>query len=170
MARKTLHFDMDGVLCDFEGRVEQLCGRPFFLIPKKDMWRAVNHDPYFFLDLEPLPGSIDILRTAYLLYAGEPAEFCILSATGTNRQDEVERQKLAWIDKHLGQIDMDIFHEKRFMRNGGESKRIYANPSSLLIDDTHKNIVAWTESAGIGILHTNPANTIERLKKLLQKW
>lgn len=170
MAKKIIHFDMDGVLADFEGRVEMLCGRPFATIPKKDMWLAVNKDPYFFLDLELMPGALDMVRTAYLLYAGEPTEFCILSATGTNRQDEVERQKLEWIDKHLGRFDMDIFHQKRFMRNGGESKRLYANPSSLLIDDTHKNIVAWTESAGIGILHTNAVNTVDRLRKLLHKW
>lgn len=170
MARKTIHFDMDGVLANFEGRVELLCGRPFATISKKDMWTAVNRDPYFFLDLELMPGALDMVRTAYLLYAGEPTEFCILSATGTNRQDEVERQKLAWLDKHLGSVEYDIFHQKRFMRNGGESKRVYANPSSLLIDDTYKNITAWTESSGIGILHVSSANTIERLKKLLHSW
>lgn len=168
--KKTIHFDMDGVLANFEGRVELLCGRPFHSIPKNDMWKAVNNDPYFFLDLDLMPGALDMVRTAYLLYAGEPTEFCILSATGTNRQDEVERQKLAWLDKHLGSVEYDIFHQKRFMRNGGESKRIYANPNSLLIDDTNKNIAAWTSSAGIGILHTNSANTIDRLRKLLHSW
>lgn len=170
MTRKTIHFDMDGVLADFEGRVELLCGRPFATISKKDMWTAVNRDPYFFLDLELMPGALDMVRTAYILYAGYGTNFGILSATGTNRQDEVERQKLAWIEKRLGSIGLDIFNQKRFMRNGGESKRVFANPYSLLIDDTYKNIAAWTNSAGVGILHTNSANTIDRLKKLLQKW
>jgi len=35
-----------------------------------------------------------------------------------------------------------------------------------LIDDRQKNIDAWVEAGGIGIVHTSAANTIEQLKAL----
>ena len=37
---------------------------------------------------------------------------------------------------------------------------------SVLIDDRQKNIDAWIEAGGIGILHTSAANTINQLKAL----
>jgi 5'(3')-deoxyribonucleotidase len=163
---KHIYIDMDGVLADFEGRVEMLCQKPIFKIPAKEMWAAVNKDPHFFESLEVLPGAIDLITTAYLLYAGYGTRLHILSATGTQRQDEVERQKRVWLEKHI--LPHFPFDQLLFMRNGGVSKRIHASRDSILIDDTHKNIVAWTESGGIGILHTSVDKTRERLKNLLQ--
>ena len=43
----------------------------------------------------------------------------------------------------------------------------YAKPGSVLIDDRPKNINAWIDAGGIGILHKNAADTIAQLQDLI---
>ena len=50
--------------------------------------------------------------------------------------------------------------------SGRHDKRVYANESSLLIDDTRENIIDWTENEGYGIYHTSHKNTINYLYDL----
>jgi 5'(3')-deoxyribonucleotidase len=46
-------------------------------------------------------------------------------------------------------------------------KENYANPYSILIDDTSKNIELFKKHKGIGILHNNTQETIKILKTIL---
>ena len=46
------------------------------------------------------------------------------------------------------------------------NKQNYADPDSILIDDRESNIDQWIKAGGIGILHTNTASTINKLKEL----
>ena len=48
----------------------------------------------------------------------------------------------------------------------GSQKAAFAIEGAVLIDDREKNINAWVEAGGIGILHTSAANTIDQLKAL----
>jgi hypothetical protein len=45
-------------------------------------------------------------------------------------------------------------------------KKEYATPTSILIDDRADNINQWEAAGGIGILHTDAASTIAKLKEL----
>ena len=45
-------------------------------------------------------------------------------------------------------------------------KAAYAAPNHILIDDRSKSIQPWVAAGGIGILHTNAANTIRQLKEV----
>ena len=45
-------------------------------------------------------------------------------------------------------------------------KQNYATPDSILIDDRESNIDQWIKAGGIGILHTDTASTIKKLKEL----
>ena len=45
-------------------------------------------------------------------------------------------------------------------------KQNYANPNSILIDDRESNIDQWVKAGGIGILHTDTASTVNKLKEL----
>jgi hypothetical protein len=47
-----------------------------------------------------------------------------------------------------------------------DKKQNYATPNSVLIDDRESNIDQWIKAGGIGILHTDTASTINKLKKL----
>ena len=46
------------------------------------------------------------------------------------------------------------------------NKQNYADPDSILIDDRESNIDQWIKAGGIGILHTDTASTISKLKEL----
>ena len=46
------------------------------------------------------------------------------------------------------------------------NKQNYADPDSILIDDRESNVDQWIKAGGIGILHTDTASTISKLKEL----
>tara|TARA_R100001463_G_scaffold21943_4_gene52680 strand:- start:2831 stop:5182 length:2352 start_codon:yes stop_codon:yes gene_type:complete len=46
------------------------------------------------------------------------------------------------------------------------NKQNYADPDSILIDDRESNVDQWIKAGGIGILHTDTASTINKLKEL----
>ena len=48
----------------------------------------------------------------------------------------------------------------------GTQKAAFAYEGSVLIDDRQKNIDAWNDAGGIGIVHTSAKNTINALKSL----
>ena len=48
----------------------------------------------------------------------------------------------------------------------GSQKAAFAYEGSVLIDDRKKNIDAWENAGGIGILHTSAKETINALKEL----
>jgi hypothetical protein len=47
-----------------------------------------------------------------------------------------------------------------------KSKKDFAAPNHILIDDREDTINSWNVAGGIGILHTSASNTINQLKKL----
>lgn len=68
--------------------------------------------------------------------------------------------KLDWINRELGPDVKCIFTNKY-------DKQLYANPTSILIDDHMGNIRRWIDSGGIGLLHPfNSSETIRNLKIL----
>jgi hypothetical protein len=50
---------------------------------------------------------------------------------------------------------------------GRKVKKFFAMKGNVLVDDTEDVIVAFNEAGGIGILHKNVDETINRLKELL---
>ena len=48
----------------------------------------------------------------------------------------------------------------------GSQKAVFAKKGNVLIDDRPKNIEAWENAGGIGILHKSAKHTIDELKKL----
>jgi hypothetical protein len=70
---------------------------------------------------------------------------------------DVSTQKMIWL------ADKDVSWAKIFVP-GKHLKKQYANPNSILIDDTESVINDWNEAGGIGILHKNAKTTIETLK------
>lgn len=83
----------------------------------------------------------------------------ILTATGKPKYNAAN-QKTRWVDKFIAPNVPMNFSER------GVDKYTFAQPHHVLIDDTHRNIVAWQKAGGIGILHKSAADTIETLKML----
>ena len=68
--------------------------------------------------------------------------------------------KNQWIDRY---VDPSVVVNCTFT---GSQKAAYAMDGNVLIDDRPKNIEAWEDAGGIGILHTSAKETINKLKEL----
>ena len=157
---KRIFVDMDGVLADFNTGVETLTGTPF---PNTDQ----GHNDYderkeeltnmrLFRSLPPLPDMYDLI--AYIRHTGLPWE--ILTAAGVVNRELVVWDKNEWIREYVSPSVVVT------CTMTGSQKGMFALEGSVLIDDRKKNIQAWEDNGGIGILHTSAEDTINQLKKL----
>ena len=157
---KRIFVDMDGVLADFNTGVKTLTGTPF---PNTDQ----GHNDYderkeeltnkrLFRSLPPLPDMYDLI--AYIRHTGLPWE--ILTAAGVVNRELVVWDKNEWIREYVSPSVVVT------CTMTGSQKGMFALEGSVLIDDRKKNIQAWEDNGGIGILHTSAEDTINQLKKL----
>lgn len=84
----------------------------------------------------------------------------ILSAVGNDSDGKKKETKRDQVNKYLTPTPPIKFVAL------GTDKKLYANATSILIDDEQKNIDAWEGKSGIGIKHdsTNVQATIDELK------
>ena len=155
-----IYLDMDGVLADFDKQYELLFGvRPVDTENRtKHFWS--HWDDFVigknFAKLELMPGAEALMRACDLLKV--PVE--ILTSTGNEKHyDTIAAQKTEWLKAH------NITYKPNFVA-GGLKKAEYADPWSILIDDTPKVVDAYVKAGGTAILHTNADKTITELSKL----
>jgi len=151
-----IYLDLDGVVADFYKRYIDL----YNVVPSEVSRKEFDlHFAHFietrqFETLELMPGAIELIE--FLRGLDVPTE--ILSSTSNEkRHADISEQKLNWLKEH--QIDF-----KSNLVPGKRLKKTYANPNSILIDDTPQNIDQWRQQGGIGILHKNVTTTLGILK------
>jgi hypothetical protein len=156
-----IYVDMDGVIADFVKRFKELTGKlPSDYKTEKGFTPNFNLmvDGSHFESLDKMP-DFDVL-VSYL--DSLPVEKCILSSTRTPEDNfKVAMQKMQWLANVA-----NITWPKIFVP-GKSLKQQYANPNSILIDDTPIVIEQWNAAGGIGILHTDAISTITELKKYI---
>ena len=86
----------------------------------------------------------------------------ILSAIGTNDVDNKKQTKTKQVVDYLKPTP-----SIKFVTNGIDKGKQYANKNSILIDDEDANIQSWKNNGGIGIKHNKDSvqTTINQLKK-----
>ena len=84
----------------------------------------------------------------------------ILTSIGTSNPQEKKKRKLTQAEEILN-LPVDKI---KFVTHGVDKAQYAKN--NILIDDSPKNIKAWNNAGGTGILHTNNQKTIETLKSL----
>ncbi|TFG98354.1 hypothetical protein E4H12_06320 [Candidatus Thorarchaeota archaeon] len=157
-----LYVDLDGVLVDFAELVARLVPglvdgskTPENKKLDRKMWQTVSwlakRGEPFWGQMNPMPDAMTLWN---YIKKYNPQ---ILSATGMVGNPVPEKK--AWVQKHLGNIKVNLV--KRAVE-----KAQYAAPNRILIDDKMKAITPWREAGGIGIHHTSAANTIDQLKEL----
>lgn len=84
----------------------------------------------------------------------------ILTSIGTSNPQEKKKRKLTQAEEILN-LPVDRI---KFVTHGVDKAQYAKN--NILIDDSPKNIKAWNNAGGTGILHTNNQKTIQTLKSL----
>jgi sulfatase maturation enzyme AslB (radical SAM superfamily) len=154
---ECIYLDMDGVIADFEKRYKQL----YHMHPRE----AEKHQKFYhffqefinsgqFSTLDLMPNAMTGIE--FLRKASVPTQ--ILSSTANEEQyDAISKQKMIWLQTH-GITFNPIFVP------GKKHKYKYANPNSIIIDDTKSVIEDWNNAGGIGIWHKDWPTTLAILR------
>ena len=157
----TIYMDLDGVVVDFLKGISDIIGIQLKNFNdwgkhKKEGWKLVSDKGSgFWSDLEWLRDGKQ-LWTYIKKYSPS-----ILSAypVNKNNMDYAIKGKNEWISNNLnGYGNVNLVK--------GIEKQNYATPTSILIDDSQRNIKQWESKGGIGILHISTKDTIKQLKRL----
>jgi hypothetical protein len=150
----TIYCDLDGVLVDFDRGYEELTGITTQQADTKGVeafWAPLTSaGAKFWITLKWMPDGKQLWN--YI----EKYKPTLLSAP--SREESSKLGKRVWVKRELPNATLVL--------RSAERKKEFANPNSILIDDREKNIKQWEDAGGIGIFHTNTANTIKQLKEL----
>lgn len=155
-----LYCDLDGVMADFQGRVESY-GHGMFTRgkdKKKDslLWSIVGAKGVGFWS------GLDFLEEGKELWAEiKKHRPIILTALPRNGSIAIQGKK-EWVKNHLGP-NVEVVTCMRV------EKKNYAGENSILIDDDERNIEEWEKAGGIGILYRNAKEAVQKLDKILEK-
>lgn len=152
----TIFWDLDNVLCDYD--IYWGSDKTF----DRNRFKSEVIDNKMFEKLLPLSAGIDLLWGVYDYLQVNKIEynFQILSSLGAPNDnelaEEVSRQKELWINYHLRDYVGSYVLNLNFVEQKSKKKR-FATPTSILIDDTQKNVLDFVKCHGQGILFN--ANT-----------
>lgn len=154
------YLDMDGVICDFDAMAESLNPDIHKILEndRDEAWRIINNKGIDFW--KNMPWTRDGKKLWEFLKPYAPT---ILSAHPRSEIDTCILGKKAWVKRELGKKIM----EKAIICRR-KNKQIHAMSNHILIDDQEKNIEEWEENGGIGILHVNTKETINKIKEILK--
>jgi hypothetical protein len=156
----TIYCDMDGVLVDFDKGYKALTGKETTHVDvqgKNEFWgtfrnglegRKMSEKDYW-ANLQWMPDGKDLWNH---IKQYKPT---LLSAP--SRDPQSRWGKRIWVKKNIPGTPLILAY--------AESKKNYANKTSILIDDRISNINDWNAAGGIGILHTSTETTLEKLSK-----
>lgn len=137
---KTIYFDMDGVLADFDKAVKNSrAGVTPWLTIKK-----------FFADLKPIGNPEKTLNA--LISLGY--EVKILSKVETRDTEERAKDKIEWIKKHLPSFPLEnvIIVPNHLQKIAYIQSKI---EESVLVDDYKGNLIEWQNAGGIAVKFGN---------------
>lgn len=153
MKIKKLFVDMDGVLVDFNGGYEKLCGIKLvgYNNDFPGFWDPINKGGVsFWMNLDWMPDGKILWN-----YIGKYKP-SLLSAPSKSNTSKVGKQ--LWVLKNLPSVKLILAAR--------QDKRKHARKGYILIDDRIDNIKEWEDAGGTGILHTSALDTINKLKEI----
>lgn len=154
------YLDLDGVLNDFNSEVEKHVGRDWDKLHPTVFWLKLSaNPPHLFLNSQPLPDAFELVQ--YL----QQFDFSCLGSLplATGQLKTAEADKREWLVKHFEITRAD------FVVGGRKKAKFAKSKYDVLIDDTPRNITAWSAAGGTGILHTSAADTIQKIDLLLKR-
>ena len=161
-----IYCDMDGVLCDFEGRFEHFTGWT------PDQYRDKAFEQYGeqkgmekFWSLIDEEVGVRFWRGMGWMPEGKMLwdhikKYKPTLLTSPSRNEVSRIGKAGWVEDQLGNYKIEFAYSAE--------KQEYATPNSILIDDREKIIMAWKAQNGIGFLYEGQGmeDIIRELQKL----
>lgn len=154
--------DLDGVLLDFITPAMQLHNADPSIVTSWDIhsilgitheqfWKPINRGGQrFWTDLPEYPWCDELVG---LIEKIDPDWHV---STSPSRSHNSAAGKVKWLQKKFGP------KFRRYML--GESKHLFANQDSVLIDDNEQTIQRFNECGGFGVLFPAKWNSLHRLK------
>lgn len=138
---KRLFVDMDGTLARFHDEAQYL----------ERMW-----EKDFFRDLKPFENMVKGLKE--FMHRNPETEVFILSAAIDGEPPYCRKEKHAWLDKYLPEIDP----EHRLFTKVGVSKSVYIpggiTADDVLLDDYNVGLECWVKDGGTAVKCVNNIN------------
>lgn len=174
-----IFLDMDGVLCSFEKHFSEWIKQELGLTKDytaSEFEKEFGKNPYWeYVEKwgEEFWATMPWTEDGKVLFNYvEKYDPIILSSP--SRDPASKTGKAKWLRKNIPELENHNVQTKARRGWDGVSHIIlnsdkwrYATGShDILIDDRSKNINAWTEAGGTGILHKSAKDTINQLKKL----
>ena len=155
-----LYIDLDGVLANFDGKVLEITGKYPNELTTKELWKQLQLVDNFYYSLGIIKGSEEFLET--ILYVNNiNTEILTALPSPSKKLRTAANDKIMWVYDKL-----DHYIITNCVSNWRMKSYFCRNDDDILIDDQEKNIVNWQEAGGIGILHNNFEDTIQKLKEL----
>lgn len=149
-----IYCDMDGVLCDFWNQFLKFTDYKYTIQEYEELY-GYNGAKLIVREWgEEFWSTMEWMKDGKLLW-NYIKKYNPIILTAPYEFESCYEGKKKWIIDHLG---IGIYYVIT------KDKEQYANKTSILIDDFHKNILPFERNGGHGILHTSALETIEILK------
>lgn len=150
-----IYCDLDGVLADFNQAFKNRTGKFPVEVSRAELWSKIVEMPNYWLTLGMTSDS-DVLLGYLSAYP-----YQILTGLPVLGYEQAEEQKRAWVKQYIG-VNIPVICCL------SKDKARYCKPGDVLIDDYEPNICQWENAGGIGILHTNAIDTIQKLSQIIK--
>lgn len=159
----NVYCDLDGVMVNLDKKIQEIFGTAYKNIPSNVLWNTLGDIPDLFLNLEPMTNYLTLFTVLKTLENNGIIHLEILTSLpySTKKLVTSKQDKIAWVRKYL---DKNI--KINTVVGGAKKAKFVKYPTDILIDDLERNITAWENAGGIGILHKSIAHTIAAIGKM----
>jgi hypothetical protein len=147
--------DMDGVLCDFDARFKSI--NPEKLSPSQFTNKYGTDKFWATIDAEGVGFWVGIkwMSDGKELW-DHIKQYNPTLLSAPSRQPSSRLGKRLWVKNNIPGANLVLASAPK--------KQNYSGTNKILIDDRPDNISQWKSKGGIGILHTNTADTLKQLE------
>jgi hypothetical protein len=162
-----IYIDMDDVVADFSGYVNQKCGTDLKvghgMVPIEHWRHLCQYHPRMFRNLEP---NLEFINDGYELIRDKfnDSKIAFLTALPVDGRWDwryAAQDKVDWIRSYFGNKHPVFFGPYTF-----DKYRFCKSSNDILIDDREDICNDWSNNGGIAILYRNNKQFVQNFKEL----